>query len=89
MEELLTGACRREALCTIRHHATALRRTYSLTQVGFARRAELALTALGRVQKNDVVACLHICDTSSYRLNNAGTLVSEDRRKCSLWITSR
>ncbi|KDC21494.1 hypothetical protein AZ20_1779, partial [Bordetella bronchiseptica E014] len=46
----------REARGAVRHQALALGGADGLAQVGLARQAELALAALGRVERNDMVA---------------------------------
>ncbi len=51
-------AVQAEATGGVGHQALALRPANQLAQIGFAREAELALTTLGRVQRNDVIAFL-------------------------------
>src|SRR5476649_1518686 len=54
MEQRL--AADREARRGIRHQAAALCRADGLAQISLARQAELALAALGRIERNDVIA---------------------------------
>ena len=49
-------AAQREAAGAVGHQPLALRRADRRAQVGLARQARLALPALGRVERNDVVA---------------------------------
>lgn len=89
VEELLARAHRREALRAIGHHATTLRRPHGLAQVRLARQAELALTALCRVEQDHIVALLHVRHTLTHRLNDARALVAQNRRERSLGIATR
>ena len=49
-------AAEREAARAVGHHALALRRADRRAQIGLARQAGLALPALGRVERDDVIA---------------------------------
>ena len=82
-------AVEREAAGAVGHHALALRRADRRAQVGLARQARLALPALGRVQRNDVIALLQRRHAGADVDHDAGALVAEDRRKQALRIRAR
>jgi len=67
-----------EARRPVGHHALALGRADLAAQVRLARPAELALLALGRVQRHHVVAGLDRRDALADGFDDARALVSED-----------
>ena len=71
----------REAAGAVGHHALALRGADRGAQVRLARQARLALPALGRVERNDVVALLHRGDAGPDVDHDACAPVPEDRRE--------
>lgn len=68
------------------HHALTLRGADLAAQVGLAGLAELALLALGRVQGDDMVADLDICDSLADGLDDTGALVTQDDGESTLGI---
>ena len=78
-----------EARGAVGHLTLALRRADLAAQVGLARLAELALLALGSVQSNDMVARLDVGDALTDRLDNTGTLVSENNGEGTLGVLAR
>ncbi len=67
-----------EAAGAVRHHAFTLGGAHRAAQVGFAGLAEFALTALGGIQRNHVIAHLNRGHTLAHRLDDAATLVAEN-----------
>jgi hypothetical protein len=78
----------REAAGAVGHQALALRGADRLAEVGLLRQAVLALAALRRVQRDDVVALLHAGHPGADLDDDAGALVPEDRRKQALRIVA-
>src|SRR5262245_7013192 len=87
VEELL--AAEREARGAVGHHALALGAADRGAEIGFAGEAGRTLPALGRVERDDVVAFLHRGDAGADVHDDAGALVPEDRREQALWIGAR
>jgi hypothetical protein len=58
-------------------------------EVGLSGLAELALLAFGCVESDDVVTRLDVGDTVTNRLDNTGTLVSEDNGESTLRVLTR
>lgn len=78
-----------ESQGAVRHHTTALSLSHGTTQVGLARLAELTLLTLGSVQGNDVVSHFHAVDAFADRLDNTGTLVSQNHWERTFWVNTR
>jgi hypothetical protein len=70
-----------EAAGGVGHQALALRAADELAQVGLAAQAELALAALGRVERNDVVALLERGHAGADVDHDARAFVAEDGRE--------
>ena len=79
----------REAARAVRHHALALRRADRRAQIGLARQARLALAALRRVQRNDVIADLQRGHAATDVDHDAGAFVTEDHREQAFGIRAR
>ena len=79
-------AAERKAAGAIGHQALALRRADRRAEVGLARQARLALPALGRVERNHVIALLERRHAGADVDHDARALVAEDRRKEALRI---
>jgi hypothetical protein len=84
MEDRL--AVERKAAAAVRHQAFALRRPDRRAKVRLARQARLALPALGRVERNDVIALLERRDAGPDVDDDARAFVPEDRREESLRV---
>lgn len=78
-----------EPLGAIRHLALALGSTDCTTEVGLSTLAELALLALGSVERNNVVSDLHVVDTLADRLYDTTSLVSKNDGEGALGVLSR
>ena len=87
MQDVLPA--RPEPARPVRHHALTLRRANLTAQVRLAALAELALLALGRVQRDDVVPRLDVGDALADRLDDAGALVAENDREGALGVLAR
>ena len=87
MQKILALAV--ESQGAVRHHTTALSLSHGTTQVGLARLAELTLLTLGSVQGNDVVSHFHAVDAFADRLDNTGTLVSQNHWERTFWVNTR
>ena len=74
-------ATQREAAGAVGHYAFALRGTNRRAEIGLARQARFALAALGGVQRDDVIALLYRGDTGTDVNDDAGALVTQDRRE--------
>ena len=72
-------AAEREPARAVRHDALALGDADRLAQVGLAGQAILALAALGRVQRDDVIARLDACYPGPGLDDDPGPLVAEYR----------
>lgn len=66
------------ACCAAAPQAAGSQVLTSTTEVGLARKAELALLALGSVEGNDVVADLDVRNAGADRLDDTTALVAED-----------
>ena len=84
VEQLL--AAEREAAGAVGHQALALGRADRLAQVGLGVEAVLALAALGRIERNDVVALGERADAGAGIDHHAGALVAQDGREQALRI---
>ena len=78
-----------EAAGGVGHQALALRAADQLAQVGLAREAELALAALGRVERDDVVALLEGGHAGPDVDHDAGAFMAEDRREHAFRVGAR
>src|SRR5690606_6783586 len=87
MQDLL--AALREAARAVRHQTLALRHANGLAEIRLARLAEFALAALGRVERNHVIADLHARDALADFLDDAAAFVAENRRERALRIVAR
>ena len=87
MQDLLALA--REPARLVRHEAFALRGAHGLAQVRLARLAKLALAALGRVERHDVVADLDVLDARADALDDAAAFVPEDDGERTLRVLAR
>ena len=65
----------------VRHDALALRRANRRAQIAFLGKAGFALPALGRVERNDMIARLYACDPRADFADDACAFVPQDRRK--------
>src|SRR6185312_16788046 len=74
-------AADREAAGTVGHHTLALCRADGRAEVGLARQAGLALPALRRIERNDVVTFLQGGDARADVDYDPRALVSEDHRE--------
>src|SRR6185437_15530824 len=79
----------REAAGAVRHHALALRRANRSAEVGLARQAGLALPALRRVERNDVITLLQRGHARSDVDHDTRALVAEDHREEPLRVGTR
>jgi hypothetical protein len=79
----------REAARAVGHHALALGRADRRTKIGLVRRAALALPALGRVERNHVIAFGERTDPGSDVYDHAGAFMAEDHREEPLRIRAR
>ena len=77
----------RKAGGPIGHQALALRFADSDAQVGLARQAEVALAALGGVERNHVIARHDAGDAFTDLNNDARALVAQNHRENTLRIT--
>src|SRR6185312_4876330 len=82
-------AADREAAGAIRHYTLALRRPDRRAEVGLARQAGLALPALRRIERNDVIALFQRGDAWSDIDHDSRALVSEDHREEALRVRTR
>src|SRR4029077_12660273 len=82
-------AAEREAAAAVGHHTLALGGANRGAQVGLARQARLALPALGRIERNDVIARLHRGHARSDFDDDPGALVPEDDGKQAFRVRSR
>ncbi len=71
------------------HDSLALRRADSRAQIGLLRRAGFALAALGRIERNHVIALLDGGDAGSEIHHDPRALVPENHREQSLGIGAR
>ncbi|MCY1437867.1 hypothetical protein D9M71_540450 [compost metagenome] len=78
-----------EAGGAVRHQALALGGAHRAAQVGLAGGAELALAALGGIQRDHVVADLQGGDALAHRLDDAAALVAEDAREHAFGVLPR
>ena len=76
----------RETACPVRHHTLALRAPDRLAQVGLWMKTIFAFTAFRRVKRDHMIAGGDTCHTGANLANDAGTLMTKDRRKHSLGI---
>ena len=76
----------RKAAGAVRHQSLALRGADGRAQVGLARGAALALAALRRVERDDVIACFQRPDAGADVHHDARAFVAEDRREQALRI---
>ena len=79
MQDLL--AVRGETAGPVRHQPLALGDANGLAEIGFAGRAEWAITAFRGIQRDDVVPGLDAGDTLANFLHHAAALVAKDGRK--------
>src|SRR6267143_681649 len=79
----------REAAGAVRHDALALGGADGRAQVGLARQARLALPALGRVERNHVIALFDRGDAGPHVHDDASALVPENHWKQALRIGAR
>src|SRR5882724_6624962 len=79
----------REAAGAVRHDALALGGADGRAQVGLARQARLALPALGRVERNHVIALFDRGDAGPHVHDDASALVPENHREQTLRIGAR
>ena len=82
-------SAQREAAGAVRHEALALRGADRGAQVRLARQARLALPALGRVERDHVVALLERGHARADVDHDARALVAEDRREQALGVGAR
>src|SRR6266850_3899387 len=75
-----------EARRAVRHHALALRGANRGAEVGLLTEAAFALAAFGCVQRDYMVARLHRRYARADFANDAGALITQDRRKDSLAV---
>lgn len=87
MEDILASGL--ESGSAIGHDTFTLGGSNLAAQVGLARLAELALSTLGSVQGNDVIANLDIGHTLADALDDTSTLVSENDGESTLRISTR
>ena len=80
---------KRKAASTIGHQASALRTPNRGAQVRFTRQTRLTLTALGCVQRDDMVPLFQTHHPGANVNHNASTFMPKNRWKNSLWISSR
>ncbi len=78
-----------EAAGGIGHQALALRAADQLAQVGLAREAELALAALGGVERDHVVALLERGDARAHVHHHARAFMAQDGREDAFRIGAR
>src|SRR5476649_606145 len=71
------------------HQTFALRGTYCLTEVGFARFTEFALATFRGVERNHMIAHCHAGDTFTDRFYYTAAFVAEDRREDAFWVFAR
>src|ERR1700730_2334683 len=76
----------REAAGAVRHDALTLGGADGRAQVGLARQARLALPALGRVERDHVIALPERGDAGPYVHDDARALVPENHRKQTLRV---
>ena len=76
----------REATGVIRHEALSLGLPNRLTEVRLGVQTEIALSALRRVERNNVVARLYRLNTLTHFDNNTRSLVTQNSREGALWI---
>ena len=81
-----TFAIQRKAAGSVGHEPTALGLAHPTTQVRLARQAELALAALGGVERNDVVADGQGANSRADLFDDSGALVAQHGRKETLGI---
>ncbi len=82
-------AVEREAAGAVGHHALALRCANGGAEIGLARQAGFALPAFRRVERNDVIALLDARHARPDVDDDAGTLMTQDRRKETFRIRAR
>ncbi len=78
-----------EAARTVGHQALPLGHADGLAEIGLARRAEIALAALGRIKGNDVIADLHGRYAGTDFLDDAAAFMPEYRRERAFGILPR
>src|ERR1700692_645178 len=71
------------------HQAAALRRTHRLTEVGLARQAKLALPALGRIERNDVIALPQRAHARADIDHDTRAFMPENRRENAFRVRAR
>src|SRR5690606_29543148 len=79
----------REPARAVGHHALTLRDANLLAEVRLAGLAELALAALGRVERYHVVPGLYARDAFTDLLDDAAPFMAQDDRERALGIVSR
>src|SRR5262249_13848586 len=75
-----------EARCAIRHHALALGSADWRAQIGLLAEAAFALTAFGRVERNDVIPRLDRGNAGADLADDARAFMTKDGRKNSLAV---
>jgi len=78
-----------ESGSAVRHDTFTLGGSDLATEVGLSGLAELALTALGSVKSNNVVANLDVSDTLANGLDDTSTLVSKNDGESTLGVQAR
>lgn len=87
VEQLLAVAA--ESGCSVGHHTATLSQANLLAEVGLLVQAELALFALGSVQRNDVISSFEGGDTFSHRFDDSGSFVAQNAGEQAFRIDSR
>src|SRR5690606_31391911 len=82
-------AAERKATGAVRHLAAALPDAHCLTEIGSPAHAKDTCPALGRVERYAVIALAQRGDIGADIDDNAGALMSQDRRKEPLRIGAR
>ena len=78
-----------EAGGAVWHHALALGCAYALTEIGFRVQAVFAGPALGRVERDNMVAHFKIGDARTNLAHNASALMAKHCRKRALRVSTR
>ncbi len=76
----------RKPRSAVRHQPTTLGHTNRLAKIGFARRAEIAFAALGRIKWNDMVANFQAFHTFPDFFDHRTTFMAKHRRKYAFGI---
>jgi hypothetical protein len=82
-------ALERQPAAAIGHHPLALAGADGDAEVRLAGAAELALAALGGVERDDMVAHCHVADAAADGLDDGAALMAENDRKQPFGITAR